>query len=272
MPLPRVTLAGGCGLNSVANGKIFEHTPFKETAIQPAAGDDGLAIGAALYISQAILQAGPRHRMPHAYLGSQYDDVQIQEALKQQAIPFRRLEREALSRATACAITKGKIVGWFQGRMEWSQRALGSRSILAHPGLPQMKALLNERIKHREPFRPFAPSVLVERLGDIFMHDHPSPFMLHVYAIRPEWQERLCAVNHINHTGRLQSVTRKENPLYYDLISCFEQQTDLPVVLNTSFNENERIVSSPKEVIDCFQRTHMDVHAIGPFFCQKEPL
>jgi len=163
----------------------------------------------------------------------------------------------------------GKVIGWFQGRMEWGPRALGNRSILAHPGLPDMKDVLNARIKHREWFRPFAPSVLVERQSAVFEQDHPSPFMLHVYKIRPEWRTRLCAVNHVDDTGRLQTVARDENPLYYDLIKAFEQKTGIPVVLNTSFNENEPIVCRPSEAIECFLRTKMDVLVIGSHFCEK---
>jgi carbamoyltransferase len=161
-------------------------------------------------------------------------------------------------------------VGWFQGRMEWGPRALGNRSILADPGLPNMKDILNARIKHREWFRPFAPSILAEYQSDYFAHDHFSPFMLHVYEIRPDKRERLCAVNHIDNTGRLQSIAREENPLYYDLIKSFHKRTGLPVLLNTSFNENEPIVCTPEEAIDCFRRTKMDALAIGSCLVLKK--
>jgi carbamoyltransferase len=163
----------------------------------------------------------------------------------------------------------GKVVGWFQGKMEWGPRALGNRSILAHPGLDDMKDTLNARIKHREWFRPFAPSILAERQADVFEHSHPSPHMLHVYKIKPEWRKKLVAVNHVDDTGRLQSVARDENPLYYDLIKTFEARTGIPVLLNTSFNENEPIVCTPEEAIACFQRTQMDVLVIGRFVCKK---
>ncbi|MDH3531237.1 MAG: carbamoyltransferase, partial [Acidobacteriota bacterium] len=145
----------------------------------------------------------------------------------------------------------------------------GNRSILAHPGFPDMKDILNARIKHREWFRPFAPSVLIEHQNAIFEQGEPSPFMLHVYKIRPEWRERLSAVNHVDNTGRLQTVAREENPLYYDLISSFHRKTGIPVILNTSFNENEPIVCKPAEAIDCYLRTKMDVLVIGSFFCRK---
>ena len=161
-------------------------------------------------------------------------------------------------------IAAGNVIGWFQGRMEWGPRALGNRSIVAHPGLPNMKDVLNARIKHREWFRPFAPSIMADHQHEYFEHDHPSPFMLHVYKIRPEKRKELCAVNHVDDTGRLQSVTREENPLYYDLISAFHRKTGIPVILNTSFNENEPIVCTPEEAIDCFQRTRMDVSGDRP--------
>ena len=267
--VPRVVLAGGCVLNSVANGKLFDHTPFEETSVHPASGDDGLAVGAALYVSQAILQDGPRYPIKNAYLGPDYSESEIESELERQDIVFCRLDREQLLTETTKAIARGLIVGWFQGRMEWGPRALGNRSILAHPGLPQMKDTLNARIKQRESFRPFAPSVLDKHLEDIFINGHPSPFMLHVATIKPEWRERLCAVTHTDGTGRLQTVSREENPLYYDLIRYFEDVSGLPVLLNTSFNENEPIVLTPQEAIDCYKRTRMDVLAIGPFFCRK---
>lgn len=265
----RVVMAGGCVLNSVANGKIFDETPFRETCIQPAAGDDGLALGAALYCSNVALSEGRRDVMQHAYLGPEFSEAQIQMELDRSGVRYRRYDREALLKATVDEICAGQVVGWFQGRMEWGPRALGNRSIVVHPGLPNMKDVLNARIKRRESFRPFAPSVLAERQADIFEHTHPSPFMLHVYKIKPEWRERLVAVNHVDNTGRLQSVAREENPLYYDLISEFGRRTGIPVLLNTSFNENEPIVCQPSEAIDCFNRTKMDTLVIGPFVCTK---
>jgi len=269
VPAERVAMAGGCTLNSVANGKLFDQTPFTETCIQPAAGDDGLALGAELYVSNAILGEGKRWVMRDAYLGQEYSEREIEAALERSAVGHVRREREALLADVAAEIQAGNVVGWFQGREEWGPRALGNRSILAHPGLPGMKDILNARIKHREWFRPFAPSVRKECQTEIFEHSHPSPFMLHVFGIKPVWRERLAAVNHVDNTGRLQTVAREENPLYYDLIRVFERATGIPVLLNTSFNENEPIVSSPKEAIDCFTRTKMDVLAIGPFVCKK---
>ncbi len=271
VPVDRVALAGGCVLNSVANGKLFDQTPFRHTEIHPAAGDEGLALGAALYTSNAILGEGRRWQMRSAALGPEYGADRISHALSAAGIAHRPFDRDDLLRETAAEIAAGRVVGWFQGRMEWGPRALGQRSILAHPGLPTMKATLNARIKHRESFRPFAPSVLAHRQSEIFEHSHPSPYMTHVYRIRPAWRERLCAVNHVDDTGRLQTVAREENPLYFDLIAACERLTGLPVVLNTSFNENEPIVCTPEEAIDCFQRTEMDALAIGPFLCRKPP-
>jgi len=270
VPEENLAMAGGCALNSVANGKLFCRTPFRRTWIQPAAGDEGLAIGAALHTYHAVLERPREHQMNHAYLGPEFSESQIESALNSAGIKYQRLAREPLLDAVSDQMVKGDVVGWFQGRMEWGPRALGNRSIVTHPGLPNMKDVLNARIKHREWFRPFAPAILAEAQHEYFEHDHPSPYMLHVYKIRPEKRKSLCAVNHVDDTGRLQTVTREENPLYYDLIQTFGRKTGIPVILNTSFNENEPIVCTPQEAIDCFRRTKMDALAIGPFFALKE--
>jgi carbamoyltransferase len=269
VPQENLVLAGGCALNSVANGKIFDRTPFRHTYIQPAAGDEGLAIGAALHTYHSVLKQPRRRELKNSFLGPEFSDSRIQAALGNAGLLARKLERNELLDTVADQIAAGNVVGWFQGRMEWGPRALGNRSIVAHPGLTDMKNILNARIKHREWFRPFAPSILAERQHEYFEHDHPSPFMLHVYKIRPEKRQSLCAVNHVDDTGRLQTVARDENPLYYDLISAFHRKTGIPVLLNTSFNENEPIVCTPEEAIDCFQRTRMDVLAIGSFVVMK---
>jgi len=269
VPTENIVMAGGCALNSVANGKLFDRTPFRQTWIQPAAGDEGLAIGAALHTYHSVLKQPRKWVMRNSYLGPEYSDVKIEACLKAAGVKYRKLDRQPLLDAAAEQIAAGNIVGWFQGRTEWGPRALGNRSIVAHPGLPTMKDTLNARIKQREWFRPFAPSILADRQSEYFEHDHPSPFMLHVYKIRPEKRAELCAVNHVDDTGRLQTVTREENPLYYDLIQAFERKTGIPVILNTSFNENEPIVCKPQEAIDCFQRTKMDVLAIGSYFVLK---
>src|SRR5215467_6178287 len=269
MPADYLAMAGGCALNSVANGKLFERTPFRQTYIQPAAGDEGLAIGAALHTYHSVLKQPRRVELKNAYLGPEFSDSRIQSALRAGGLESHKVDRARLLDSVAEQIAAGKVVGWFQGRMEWGPRALGNRSIVAHPGLPNMKDVLNTRIKHREWFRPFAPAILAEAQHEYFEHDHPSPYMLHVYKIRPEKRKLLCAVNHIDDTGRLQTVTHEENALYYDLIKTFEKRTQLPVILNTSFNENEPIVCTPKEAIDCFQRTRMDVLAIGSHVVMK---
>ena len=269
VPFDDLAMAGGCALNSVANGKLFDSTAFRRTYIQPAAGDEGLAIGAALHTYHSVLKQPRRHELKHSYLGPEFSEARIQSALKNAGLEYRKLDRRDLLEETAEQIAAGKVGGWFQGRMEWGPRALGNRSIVAHPGRADMKDILNARIKHREWFRPFAPSILAEYQHEYFEHDHPSPFMLHVYKIRPEKRKALCAVNHVDDTGRLQTVTREENPMYYDLISAFHRKTGLPVILNTSFNENEPIVCTPEEAVDCFQRTRMDVLGIGPFLVVK---
>jgi carbamoyltransferase len=269
VPTDDLAMAGGCALNSVANGKLFDRTPFRKTYIQPAAGDEGLAIGAALHTYHSVLKQPRRHELKNSYLGPEFSESRTQSALQSAGLQYRKLERAVLLEETAHQIAAGNVVGWFQGRMEWGPRALGNRSIVAHPGLPNMKDVLNARIKHREWFRPFAPSIMADHQHEYFEHDHPSPFMLHVFKIRPEKRKDLCAVNHVDDTGRLQTVTREENSLYYDLIAAFYRKTGIPVILNTSFNENEPIVCTPEEAIDCFQRTRMDALAIGSFLVAK---
>lgn len=271
VPVERVVMAGGSVLNSVCNGKLFDATPFTETFIQPAAGDEGLSLGAALYVSQAIVGEDRRYVMRDAYLGPAYSDDEIEKALTQHGVAYEKMARDDLIQQTATEIEANKVVGWYQGRMEWGPRALGNRSILANPTSPDMKDILNARIKRREWFRPFAPVVLAERQSEIFEHDHPSPFMLHVYKIRPEWRDRLPAVRHVDDTGRLQSVSRDENPMYYDLVRAFGERTGVPVLVNTSFNENEPIVCTPEEAVDCYLRTKMDVLVIGNYFARKSP-
>jgi carbamoyltransferase len=199
------------------------------------------------------------------------DDARVRQALDAHGLSYRRLERDPLVEHVAAALADGAVVGWFQGRMEWGPRALGNRSILANPSLSDMKDTLNARIKHREWFRPFAPSILAEYQHEYFEHDAPTPFMLHVYRIREEKRALLPAVRHVDDTGRLQTVARHENPIYYDLIAAFHRRTGIPIVLNTSFNENEPIVCRPEEAIDCFLRTRMDLLAIGPFVVDRKP-
>jgi carbamoyltransferase len=274
--LPRLALAGGCALNSAANGKIFERTPFKEVFVQPAAGDDGTAIGAAFWVEHAVLGRPRRFVMEHAYTGPSFDDRAVEAALAaaradgwDPAIDVSRREDAALYRDVAAAIAAGKVVGWFQGGMEFGPRALGNRSIVADPRRADMKDVLNTRIKHRETYRPFAPSVLEERVGTYFERSEPSPFMLLVYKVRPEQRARVPAVTHVDDTGRLQTVSARTNPRYHALISEFERQTGVGLVLNTSFNEHEPIVATPADALRCYLRTRMDVLALGNWVLER---
>jgi carbamoyltransferase len=267
-------LAGGVALNSVANGMVFDRTPFRRVYTQPAAGDDGTALGIAYHIHHAVLRQPRRAVMDHAYTGRDFGPDALAEEVRRlpPGVGAEFVEDEELFRRTARAIAQGEIVGWFQGQSEWGPRALGNRSIVAHPGLPNMKDILNSRIKHREWFRPFAPSILEERTGDYFVRTHPSPFMMLVYHTKPDVRERLCAINHVDNTGRLQTVSRKQNPRYYALIEAFERETGLPIVLNTSFNENEPIVYKPVEAVECFLRTRMDLLVLGNWMIRRKAI
>jgi carbamoyltransferase len=269
-----VCLAGGVAFNSVANGKIFGHTPFEQVYVQPAAGDGGLSVGAAFYVWHQKLGQPRSFVMEHSYWGPEFSREQIRAAILangifQQGCTMAELPDEELCRRTAAIIADGKILGWFQGRAEWGPRSLGNRSIVADPRRADMKEILNRRIKHREIFRPFAPSVLAETVGEWFEHSHPSPFMTLAYAVRPEKRAQIPAPTHVDGTGRLQTVTREANPRYWQLIKAFEQVTGVPVVLNTSFNDNEPIVCRPEEALDCFQRTQMDAVVLGNFLITR---
>jgi carbamoyltransferase len=262
-------LAGGCALNGVGNGRLMMEGHLDRVYIHPAAGDDGTASGAALYTLHSILGVPRAGKMNHAYLGTSWTDDQIERDARASGLPYQRLDRERLVETAASALSQGKVVGWFQGREEWGPRALGNRSILCHPGWPDMKAILNARVKNREPFRPFAPCVKLERLSECFEGSHEVPFMNIVYKVRPEWRQRLSATTHEDNTGRVQTVSREQNPLYYDLIDAFERRTGVPVLLNTSFNENEPIVHTPAQAIGCFARTRMDCLGIGGLWFEK---
>jgi carbamoyltransferase len=265
-----ICLAGGVALNCVANGMIFEHTNFQDVYVQPAAHDAGTSIGAALYVQHQELKLPRCFEMRHVYYGPEYSDGEILRDLEAVGCRYHKLAEEDLIDSTVEAIAQGKIVGWFQGRMEFGPRALGNRSILADPRRKDMKEILNSRIKYREPFRPFCPSILSERVGEYFETDYQSPFMVMAYKIKTIQRERIPAVTHGDGTGRLQTVERDVNPLYWNLIRKFEEVTGVPVLLNTSFNENEPIVQTPAQAIDCFLRTRMDVLSIGGFVLHKE--
>ncbi len=262
-------LAGGVALNSSFNGKILPQTEFEDIYIQPAAGDAGTALGAAYYVYHQVLGKPRDFEMQHAYTGPAYSNAEIEGLLKQRGYAYKTLEDDALPHQTATLIAEGNVIGWFQGAAEWGPRALGNRSIVADPRRSDMKEILNARIKHREAFRPFAPSILQEHVGEYFEQTYPDPFMLKVYKVLESKQKEIPAVTHVDGTGRLQTVTRDVNPRYYDLISAFAQQTDVPVVVNTSFNDNEPIVCTPEEALNCYERTHMDVLVLGNYLVKK---
>jgi len=275
--LPVLCLAGGCAMNSVANGKIFDNIPFTDIYIQPAAGDAGGAIGAAYYLWHQILNQPRSFVLEKPYLGPEFTDRDIKQVLENHRMEFEnqccRIEKfqdsHLLCQVTAKHIADGKVVGWFQGRMEWGPRALGNRSIVCDPRRADMKDILNLKIKRRESFRPFAPSIHLEAVNEYFEIGYPDPFMLKVYKIRPQKRAVIPAVTHVDGTGRLQTVRKQDNPLYWQLIEEFRRLTGVPVVLNTSFNENEPIVCTPKEALDCFLRTKMDVLILGNFLLER---
>jgi len=269
-----VCLAGGVAFNCVANGKIFRETPFEQVYVQPAAGDAGLAVGAAFFVEHQVLGRPRNFVMEHAYWGPGFSEEQIRAAVRnsrlaEQGYAVRELSEEESVSTAAQHVADGKILGWFQGRAEWGPRALGNRSIVADARRAEMKQILNERIKHRETFRPFAPSVLEEATSEYFEESQPSPFMTQAYPVRAEKREVIPAPTHVDGTGRLQTVSQRTNPKYWRLIREFANRTGVPVVLNTSFNDNEPIVCRPEEAIECFLRTKMDVLVMGNTMVEK---
>jgi carbamoyltransferase len=256
-------LSGGVALNSVMNGKILLHTPFKRVFVQPAAGDNGTAVGVCYQIYNGILDRPRSYVMEGAYTGPEFSDEEIRAELERSGLAYESYTEREVTRRAARDIADGAVLGWFQGRMEFGPRALGNRSIVVDPRRADMKEILNERIKKREPFRPFAPSILEERVGDYFEQTHPAPTMLMVYQVREEKRAEIPAVTHVDGSGRLQTVSSGINPRYHQLISDFCELTGVPVVLNTSFNENEPIVCTPRHAIDCFLKTRMDVLYLG---------
>ena len=271
-----IALAGGCAMNSVANGKIRRMTPFRRVYVQSAAGDAGGAIGAA-YVVWHRLGGHRSFVMDHAFWGPQFALAEIarllserREEIAQSGCAVEEIsDEEELCRRAATAIAQGAVLGWFQGRMEWGPRALGNRSILCDPRRGDMKAILNAKIKRRESFRPFAPSVLAESVGGWFEEDDAVPFMMQVFQIREEKRAQIPAVTHVDGSGRLQTVYRHTNPRYYRLIESFRDLTGVPMVLNTSFNENEPVVCRPEEALDCFLRTKMDALIIGDLLVSR---
>ena len=273
--LDAITLAGGCAMNSVANGRIYRNTAFRRLYVQSAAGDAGGAIGAAFAAAGGAEL--PRFSMDHAYWGPEFGDEEIGALLEKQRDAIasadcrvaRTDDEDLLVAEIARAISDGLVIGWFQGRMEWGPRALGNRSILADPRRSDMKDILNLKIKRRESFRPFAPSVLREHVDAWFETDDDVPFMMQVYQIREAQRSRIPAVTHVDGSGRLQTVDSRTNPRYWKLIEAFRKITDVPMVLNTSFNENEPVVCRPEEALDCFLRTKMDVLVLGDWVVRR---
>ena len=266
-----LALAGGCAMNSVANGKIRRETQFESVYIQPASGDNGTALGAALWVQHQRL-GRPRHFvMRHAYWGPAYDDAAIAADLEARQADLQRLGcdirtypcEQGLVDEVAARLADGQVIGWFQGRMEWGARALGNRSILADPRRADMREIINTKIKFRERFRPFAPSILEEAFPEYFVDAVADPFMIQVYPVRDAKRSVIPAVTHVDGSGRIQTVRREDNPIYWRLIDAFGRRTGVPVLLNTSFNENEPIVRRPAEALDCFLRTRMDVLVLG---------
>jgi carbamoyltransferase len=270
--LHKLCLAGGVALNCVANGRVIRETPFDDIFIQPAAGDDGTAIGCASYLYHVLMGHDRGEPLRTAYLGDGFTDGDVQACLDAKGVGYRRMERDELLRFTAQQVADDRIVGWFQGRMEFGPRALGNRTILANPCNPEMKDILNHRVKHREPFRPFAPSALLDRAGEFFDLDVPSPFMLLVAPVHPDQRDAVPAITHVDGSARLQTVTRDENPLYHDLIAEFARITGVPVVLNTSFNvRGEPIIRTPDDAYACFESTGIDTLVMHDFVVEKEP-
>jgi carbamoyltransferase len=275
----RLCMAGGVALNSVANARILRETPFEELFIQPAAGDGGGALGAALWAYHTVL-GHPRARvLEHAYWGAAYGPGEVEEFLQTHGIPYVRREREdALLDEVVDALAAGLVVGWFQGRFEWGPRALGNRSILADPRRADMKDIVNTKIKFREPFRPFAPSILEEHTEAFFdlpdaKRHYPARFMLYVVDVKPDKRAVVPAITHVDGTGRLQTVPRDTNPRYHQLIERFGQATGVPVVLNTSFNlKGEPIVDTPAQAFSTFSRSGMDLLVLGDCLVARHAL
>lgn len=270
-----VVLSGGVALNSVCNGKLLKATGFKNIWIQPNAGDGGSSMGAALFAYHSIFNNPRQKKLEHAYLGPEYSSLFIESFLKKQKIVYQKFSsRETLLQKTAELILENQVVGWFQGRMEWGPRALGARSILANPRSLEMQEILNEKVKHRENFRPFAPAVCMEDAQTYFECDEPiqSPtdFMLMVYPLRKEFHSSLPAVTHVDGSGRLQTIRYAQNPLYYDLIKSFGKLSGIPMLINTSFNiRGEPIVCKPEEAYRCMMGTGIDVLVMEDFIIYR---
>jgi len=262
-------LAGGVAYNSVMNGKILLNTPFRRVFVQPAAGDSGTALGVCYQIWNQLLKQARGEVLEGSYTGPEFRDEEIETELAQSNLKFERFTDLEVAARAARDIADGKVVGWFQGRLEFGPRALGNRSIVVDPRRANMTDILNARIKKREAFRPFAPSILAEHVGAYFEQTHPAPTMLMVYQVKSERRVEIPAVTHVDGSGRLQTVSSSVNPRFYQLIKEFYRITGVPVVLNTSFNEDEPIVCTPRDAIECFLRTRMDVLYLGNYIVRR---
>jgi carbamoyltransferase len=270
VPSQQLVMAGGCALNGVANARILRETPFTTPYLQAAASDDGACLGAAYHVWHNVLGRKERFHMEHAAWGPGYSDDRNRKVAQESGFKVQACaDDDELVEAASALIAEGLVTGWYQGRSEWGPRALGNRSILANPAILTMKDTINAKIKRRESFRPFAPSVLREDVPVYFEQDVYSPFMMHVVKLKPEWQGRLPAITHVDGTGRLQSVDPASNPLYHKLISAFKRRTGIGMVLNTSFNENEPVVDTPEQALACFARTEMDALCLGRYILRK---
>lgn len=270
--LKNLCMAGGVALNCVSNSKVLQETSFQEMFVQPAAGDAGGAVGAAYYAYNTLLNHPRTYVMKDAFLGPEFSDDEIERFLQGKGVPYRKCDREELLRETASLIAQQRVVGWFQGKMEFGPRALGSRSILADARNPKNQSIVNLKIKFRESFRPFAPTVLEERRSEYFHFDRESPFMLFVATVREDKRE-IPSVTHVDGSARLQTISRDHHPLFYDLIQEFDRQTGCPVIINTSFNvRGEPIVCTAEEAWRCFMRTEMDALVLGSFLLRKEEM
>ena len=270
VPTTQVAMAGGCALNGVANARLLRETPFTSPYLQSASSDDGTSLGAAYHVWHQVEGRKERFHMEHAAWGPGYSDDRIRSVAEASGFAVQTCVDDAeLCEVASELIAEGLVTGWYQGRSEWGPRALGNRSILANPAILTMKDTINAKIKRRESFRPFAPSVLRERVATYFEQDVYSPFMMHVVKLRPEWRERLPAITHVDGTGRLQSVDPASNKLYHSLITAFERRTGIGMVLNTSFNENEPVVDTPEQALACFARTEMDALCLGRYILRK---
>jgi carbamoyltransferase len=267
--LTNLCMAGGVALNCVANGRVVRETPMKNLFVQPAAGDAGGSVGVAHYVYNTLEKQPRKGGWSHAYLGPGYSDAEIKQYLDAKGVPYTTPPRQELLQRTARLISEGNVIGWFQGRLEFGPRALGGRSILADPRDPKMRDTLNMKIKFREGFRPFAPSVLSDKNSEWFEIDCDSPYMLLVAQVR-EGKRVIPSVTHVDGSARIQTVRREDSPLYYDLIQEFDKLTGVPVIINTSFNvRGEPIVCTPHDAYLCFMRTNMDQLVLGPHLLEK---